>query len=66
MPGYLAETHGCPVKLSSLDKMAMNGLLRADKYYGNHCLYTPQTADKIAEQLLTDRPVNLRLEPSNA
>jgi hypothetical protein len=52
MPGYLAETHGVPVKLSSLDKLAMQKRLVPDKYFGNTSLYTPQTADKLASELL--------------
>jgi hypothetical protein len=63
MPGYLAETFGLPVKLSSLDKLAMSGRLRADKYFGNHCLYSPQTADRLASELLSDRPGNARINP---
>ena len=66
MPAYLAATHGVPVKLSSLDKLAMTGRLRADKFFGNHHLYTPKTAAKLASELLSDSPKNLQLDPPEA
>ena len=63
MARYIAEKHGVPIKLSSLDKLAMSGRLRADKYFGNACLYRPETADALASGLLSDRRTNAGINP---
>ena len=54
---YLKEKHGVPVSQSALEKLR----IQPDKYYGRAGLYTPKTAAKIANELLSDRPVSLQL-----
>jgi len=66
LPAYLKEKRGVPVSPSALEKLSAQGRLKPDKYYGQTKLYTPQTADKLANDLLTNRRVNLRLNKPSA
>jgi hypothetical protein len=65
MAEYIRQEHGVPVKHSSIEKLAAQGRLKADKFYGKCELYTPQTADTFVEnELLSDRRLSLRLKPA--
>jgi hypothetical protein len=58
---YLKEKHGVPVSKSAVEKLAAQGRLLPDRFYGQVHLYTPQTADRFADQLVSTGRVNLRL-----
>jgi hypothetical protein len=63
LPDYIEQKHGFRPPLSSLNKLAMQGRLVPDAFYGKTQLYTPETADKLASELLSDRRTNLRINP---
>jgi len=65
LPDLIEQTHGFRPPLSSLNKLAMQGRLVPDGYYGKTSLYTPQTAAKLGDELLSDRRVNLRINPES-
>ena len=57
LPKHIEQEHGVPVSRSALEKLRV----RPDCYYGRAGLYSPETAAKIAKELISDRPVNLQL-----
>jgi len=63
LPDLIEQRHGFRPPLSSLNKLAMQGRLVPDGYYGKTSLYTPETIDKLASELLTERRTNLRINP---
>jgi hypothetical protein len=63
---HIKQQHGVPVSRSALEKLRV----RPDRYYGRAGLYSPKTAAKIAQSLISDHPSNLGLnqpvtEPNN-
>ena len=54
---YIEQEFGVPVSKSALEKLRV----KPDAYYGRAGLYTPETAAKLAKELVSDHPVNLGL-----
>jgi hypothetical protein len=61
---YVNEKLGIPLKLNSLNKMALRGAApEPDGYYGRVELFTEETAETWAlESLCTDKPAKLGVE----
>jgi hypothetical protein len=57
LPRILEQEFGVPASKSALEKLR----IEPDCYYGRQGLYGPPTIAKIAKELISDRPVNLRL-----
>jgi hypothetical protein len=61
LPDHIKEQHGIPVSKSAIEKLGWQGKLKPDRWYGKMALYTPQTAAKLAKELLSADRTNLRL-----
>ncbi|RUU35367.1 hypothetical protein EOC93_26330 [Mesorhizobium sp. M6A.T.Ce.TU.002.03.1.1] len=56
VPAYMLETHGIPIALATLNKIATTGSGPEMQYAGRIPLYTPEALDAWAESRLS-KPV---------
>jgi hypothetical protein len=59
VPRYILEIHGVPVSASTFNKGRMRGVPTPDAYYGAKELFTPETLDEYAAQIISDKPRKL-------
>jgi hypothetical protein len=65
IPDYIEQTRGFKPALSSLNKLAMQGRLVPDKWYGNIGLHTPESVERLADDLVSTGRTNLRIDPDS-
>lgn len=65
VPAYMLETHGIPIALATLNKLATIGGGPAMQYAGRIPLYTPEALDAWAAARLS-KPVGSTAERSAA
>ena len=65
VPAYLAEKHGIPIAVKTLDKLASIGGGPVMQYSGRIPLYRPEDLDAWAEQRLS-KPVRSTAEKAAA
>jgi hypothetical protein len=69
VPDYIEDKYGFRPSSSVIEKLGMLGRFAPDSYYGRAALYRPETIDKLANELISERPVDLglpRYEKSNS